>query len=146
MVIALAILSIVVMMAAPVVKLQAQRQKEAELRAALREIRDALDAYKRAGDEGRIARSADASGWPKSLDVLVQGLPDAKDPKGRTIYLLRRIPRDPMSAEPTLSPAQTWATRSYASPPDAPREGDDVYDVRSRAPGVGINGVPYQAW
>jgi general secretion pathway protein G len=144
-VIALAILSILVAMAAPVIKLQAQRTKEAELRHALREIRGALDAYKRASDGGRIEKRADASGYPPDLEAL-EGVKDAKDPKSRLIRFLRRIPRDPMNPDPTLMPAQTWALRSYASPPDAPSPGEDVYDVVSQSSGVGLNGIPYKDW
>jgi len=146
MTIALAIMSILVVMAAPVIKLQAQRQKEAELHQALRDIRNALDAYKRASDEGRIARGADESGYPPSLETLLAGVADAKDPKGRPLRFLRRIPRDPMNEDRALDPAQTWAKRCYASPADAPTEGADVFDVYSKSGGVGINGVPYRDW
>jgi len=144
--IALAILSILVVMAAPVVKLQAQREKEAELRYALREIRSALDAYKRASDGGLIAKETYASGYPPSLDTLVYGAPNAKDPKARPIRFLRRIPRDPMSTDSSLEAVATWAKRSYASPPDAPSEGEDVFDVYSKSGSVGINGIPYRQW
>ena len=146
MAIALAILSILVVMAAPVIKLQAQRQKEVELRHALREIRNALDAYKHAADGGLIAKEADASGYPPNLDVLVYGAPNAKDPKARPIRFLRRMPRDPMNADATLDAVATWARRSYASPPDAPSEGEDVFDVYSKSDAVGINGIPYRQW
>jgi general secretion pathway protein G len=146
LVIALAILSILVVMAAPVVRLQAQRAKEFELRQDLREIRRAIDAYKRAGDEGRIARKADASGYPPDLDTLVQGVADAKNTKGRPLRFLRQIPRDPMNDDSTLTAANTWSTRSYESPPDAPEPGDDVYDVASMSDGIGLNGVHYKDW
>jgi general secretion pathway protein G len=146
LVIAIAILSILVVMAVPVVQLEIQRQKEAELRQALRELRNGIDAYKRATDEGRIPRKADATGYPPRLEDLAGGVVDAKDVKGRTMYFLRRIPRDPFNPDPTVDPAQTWGKRSYASPPDAPSEGDDVFDVYSLAPGSGINGVPYSQW
>jgi general secretion pathway protein G len=144
--IALAILSILIVMAAPVIKLQAQRQKEVELRQALRDIRTALDTYKRATDEGRVPKEADASGYPPSLEVLVAGAADAKDPKGRMIHFLRRLPRDPMNPDTSIEAAATWAKRSYASPPDAPSEGADVFDVYSRSGGIGINGIPYKDW
>jgi general secretion pathway protein G len=147
MIIALAVLSVLLTMAAPVVKLQAQRAKEAELRQALRDIRGALDAYKQAAMQKRILVSADESGYPPSLDVLAAGVPNAQDPKGESkIYFLRRLPRDPFNEQPELPAADTWAQRSYASPPDAPQAGDDVFDVASKAPGVGLNGVPYVQW
>lgn len=147
MIIALAVLSVLLTMAAPVLKLQAQRAKEAELRQALREIRSALDAHKQAAAEGRIRVSTDQSGFPPSLDVLVEGVPNAQDPKGQArIYFLRRLPRDPLDERSEVPAAQTWALRSYASPSDAPQAGDDVFDVASRAQGVGLNGVPYAQW
>jgi general secretion pathway protein G len=147
MIIALAVLSVLLTMAAPVLKLQAQRSKEADLRQALRDIRSALDAYKQAAVQGRILVSADESGYPPSLEVLVAGVPDAKDPKGTSkIYFLRRLPRDPFNDEADQPAAGTWAQRSYASPPDAPQAGEDVFDVASKSPGVGLNGVPYAKW
>jgi general secretion pathway protein G len=146
LVIAIAILSILLVMAVPVVRLEIQRQKETELREDLRTLRNAIDAYKRAGDEGRIARKADASGYPARLEDLLRGTADAKDIKSHTIYFLRRIPRDPFNSNAELSAAETWGKRSYASPPDAPVEGDDVFDVYSLAEGTGINGVPYREW
>jgi len=146
LVIAIAILSILVVMAVPVVQLEIQRQKESELRQDLREMRNAIDAYKHATDDGRIPRKTDASGYPPRLEDLLAGVTDAKDAKGRTIYFLRRIPRDPFNPDPALDAAQTWGKRSYESPPDAPAEGDDVFDVYSLAPGTGINGVPYRQW
>lgn len=146
LVIALAILAVLVTMAAPVVKVQIQRQKETELRIALREIRSALDAYKRAGDDGLIARRADASGYPPRLEELVVGLPNLKDPQSRRIYFLRRIPRDPMHPDPATPAAQTWALRSYASPPEAPAEGADVFDVYSRSERTALDGTRYRDW
>ncbi len=146
LVIALAILSILVVMAAPVLRLQVQREKEAELRLALRDLRGALDAYKRATEDQRIPKSLDASGYPPSLEALSAGTVNAKDPKGGKLYFLRRIPRDPMNPDASIEAAATWGRRSYASPPDAPEEGADVFDVYSLAPGSGINGVPYKEW
>ena len=123
-----------------------QRTKEQELRRTLRQIREAIDVYKQASDEGRIKKSIGDSGYPKKLEELAEGVDDLKSPKKEKIYFLRRIPRDPLNADPTLSPAASWGKRSYASPPDDPREGDDVFDVFSLAPGKGINGQPYRDW
>jgi general secretion pathway protein G len=122
-----------------------QRGKEHELKSALREIRDAIDTYKQAADEGRIEKPADASGYPPSLDVLVEGVSDIKSPERRMIYFLRRLPRDPFAPD-YLETKETWAKRCYASPPDDPYEGDDVFDVFSKAEGTGLNGVPYREW
>ena len=100
----------------------------------------------RTADGGRIERPEGSSGYPPSLDLLVAGVRDVRDPEGAMIYFLRRLPRDPLNPEPTASAAESWGRRSYASPPDAPREGDDVYDVYSLATGSGLDGVPYREW
>jgi general secretion pathway protein G len=61
------------------------------------------------------------------------------------LYFLRRIPADPF-ADPGQAPEQSWSLRSYASSPDRPQPGDDVFDVHSRSDQTGINGVPYKEW
>lgn len=145
MIVTVAMIGVLATMIVPVGELIARRAKEQELHAALREIRLALDAHKKAWDEGRIEKKADASGYPPSLRVLVDGVPDTKSPEKRTLYFLRRLPRDPF-ADNGLRPEDTWGKRSYQSPPDAPAEGADVFDVYSRAEGIGLNGIPYRAW
>jgi general secretion pathway protein G len=142
----LAILGLLASAAVPLAELNVRRAKEQELRHALREIRGALDAFKQASDDGRIARAADASGYPQSLDQLVQGVPSQRDPQKRPIYFLRRLPRDPFYVGDATDAAQTWALRSYASPPDSPQSGVDVFDVMSTSEETGINGVPYRQW
>jgi general secretion pathway protein G len=146
LVITVAIVALLASLALPLSEVAVQRSKEQALRANLREIREAIDAYKQAVDEQRIPRSVGETGYPKSLDVLVQGVNDAKSPKPAKIYFLRRIPRDPFSTDPERPAAETWGKRSYASPPDEPREGDDVYDVFSLSTAVGLNGVPHRQW
>lgn len=145
LVITVAIVAILASAALPLTQIVVQRGKEQELRTALRQIREAIDAYKQAADEGRVARKADESGYPPSLDDLAVGVEDIKSPKKKDIYLLRRLPRDPF-APADLSAAATWGKRSYASPPDDPREGEDVFDVYSLAEGKGLNGVAYREW
>lgn len=142
----LAILAVLASAVVPLAELAVKRSKEQDLRTALRQIRGALDDYKRAVDEGRVAKKTDESGYPPSLDVLVEGVVNEKDPKKGRIYFLRRIPRDPFGADPALGAGQTWGKRSYASPPDAPAEGRDVFDVYSLAEGAGLNGIPYRQW
>ena len=141
-----AIVALLATIALPMTELSVQRGKEQELRHDLREIRTAIDAYKKMWDEGRIQKSLDESGYPKSLDVLVNGVEDFKSPTRSKIYFLRRIPRDPFSRDTTSPAADTWGKRSYKSPPDDPQEGDDVYDVYTLSQGVGLNGVPYREW
>jgi general secretion pathway protein G len=144
-IIVLAISGILVSALVPLGELAVQRAKERELRTALREVRTALDTYKRIWDEGRLVRQVGESGYPPSLDILVDGVVDTRSPDKRRIYLLRRLPRDPF-ADPSLPAAATWGRRSYESPPESPAEGRDVFDVYSRAPGVGMNGIPYRQW
>jgi general secretion pathway protein G len=146
LVVTAAIVSVLALAVLPFAENAARRAKESELRAALREIRGAIDAYRRAWDEGRIERRLDDSGYPPTLEALVEGVRDAKDPKGRRIYFLRRLPRDPFAGGEALRASDTWGRRSYASPPDFPAEGADVFDVHSRAAGAGLNGVPYRQW
>jgi|SRR6185437_8552094 general secretion pathway protein G len=144
--IVVAIMAVLASSAMPLYELTSQREKEKELRVALRQIREALDAYKRAVGEGRIARKADESEYPRKLEDLAIGIPDAKDPEKRKIYFLRRLPRDPMFADPALSAAETWGKRAYESPPDNPQEGNDVFDVYSHSQQIGLNGVAYDKW
>ncbi|RXZ43207.1 type II secretion system protein [Crenobacter cavernae] len=143
---ALTLLALLASAAFPLVELNARRNREAELRSALRQIRTAIDAYKRASDEGRIARSPEASGYPAELALLAKGVTDQTDLKGRKLYFLRRVPADPMCECPGTPPEATWQLRSYASPPDSPSAGADVFDVMSRSRRDGLNGVPYKDW
>ena len=141
-----AIVGLLATLALPMTELAVQRSKEQELRLALREIRTGIDAYKKAWDEGHIQKGLDDSGYPKTLDVLADGVEDFKNPKRVKMYFLRRIPRDPFSKDTASPAADTWGKRAYKSPPDDPQEGDDVYDVYSLSKGVGLNHVPYREW
>lgn len=142
----LAILALLSAMVIPTAQVVVQRRQEQDLRDSLREIRRALDAYKKAYDDGRITRTLAASGYPKNLELLVEGVPDAQSPRGTRMYFLRRVPRDPFNPDAALSDAQTWGKRSYASEPDQPREGEDVYDIYSQSEKTGLNGIPYKKW
>lgn len=146
LVITVAIVAVLASVALPLNELVVQRAKEAELRHSLREIREAIDAYKQAFDEGRMVKRVGDSGYPKRLEDLVQGVEDQKDPKKSRIYFLRRLPRDPFADDASLSAAETWGKRSYASPPDDPQEGEDVFDVFTRSTLVGLNGRPLREW
>ncbi|MES2840059.1 MAG: type II secretion system protein [Pseudomonadota bacterium] len=146
LVVTVAIVAILASVAVPLVELSVQRAKEHELRTALRQIRGALDAHKRATDEGRVLARTEGSGYPRTLGELVDGVPDAKSPTTARIYFLRRLPRDPFNTDRNLNAADTWGLRAYSSPPDAPAEGDDVYDVYSRSGRTGLNGEPYRQW
>jgi general secretion pathway protein G len=141
----LALIGLVATIALPVAEMTTRRMKESELRGALRQIREAIDAHKQAVDEGRIILRAGDSGYPKSLSLLVEGVEDARSPSRTRIHFLRRIPRDPL-ADTDLKAEDTWGKRSYQSPHDRPRPGEDIYDVYSLAQGTGINGLPYRDW
>lgn len=145
MLVVLAMMGVLAMAARPMLQMSAQRGREHELRQALRQIRTAIDAYKKAADEGTIARPADASGYPPNLDALVAGVADVKSVKGRKIYFLRRLPRDPF-ADPAQDAALGWGLRSADSPPDEPRPGNDVFDVYSRSEKKSLDGSRYRDW
>jgi general secretion pathway protein G len=140
LVIAVAIVAVLASAALPLNELVVQRAKEQDLRRALREIRVAIDAYKQASDEGRVVKRVGESGYPRRLEELVQGVEDQKSPKRERIYFLRRLPPDPLAED------GKWGVRSYASAPEDPREGEDVFDVYTMVPGKGINGRPYRDW
>jgi len=144
--IATAIVAIIAVLASSMVVTAVKREKEQELRVALRQIRQAIDDYKRASDAGRIARAPGDSGYPKTLATLASGTPDLLDPAGRRIHFLRRVPRDPFGVATGVPAEATWGLRSFASEPDAPAAGDDVYDVFSLSQAAGLNGVPYRRW
>jgi general secretion pathway protein G len=146
LVVTVAILSVLAMLAVPMLEATAQRQKETQLRAALREIRTAIDAYHQAVLDKKIKVAADASGYPPDLDTLARGVPDSTRPDHRPIYFLRRLPRDPFHTDPATPAAETWGLRSYASAPDEPKAGDDVFDVYSLSGRKGLNGVAYREW
>ncbi len=121
-------------------------QKERELRQALWQIRDAIDEHKRAVERGEIARDGTGSGYPPTLQSLALGVNDARAlGSPRQVYFLRHIPRDPF-ADPALPPEQTWRLRSYASTPERPEPGADVFDVRSSSDATALDGTPYASW
>jgi general secretion pathway protein G len=142
----IAIMAVLSSIAFPLAELSQRRTKEEELQRSLREIRSAIDAYKRQVDAGLIARPADGSGYPPTLQVLVEGEINAQTPQAGRLYFLRRLPRDPMASETVLEAADTWGLRSHASPPNDPQPGRDVYDVYSKSTGVGLDGRPYRQW
>ncbi|SCY19685.1 type II secretion system protein [Nitrosospira sp. Nsp13] len=146
LVVTVTIVGILAMALLPLGQLSVKRMKEAELRAALRDIRTALDAYKKAADEGRVEKAAETSGYPASLDMLAQGIPDARDPKKRLVRFLRRVPRDPMNPDTGASPQETWGKRNYESGQDSPQAGDNVFDVYSFSREIGLNGIAYNEW
>jgi general secretion pathway protein G len=138
----MAVLGLLASLLLPLAELNVQRDRERELRAALQEIRGAIDAYRAAVKTGEIPPPANESGYPPSLRALVES---SVSSRGQVKHFLRRVPRDPF-AEPGVPAELTWALRSHESPPDAPRPGADVYDVASRSERMGLNGVPLKEW
>ncbi|HEX6901566.1 MAG TPA: type II secretion system protein [Thermoanaerobaculia bacterium] len=135
-----AILTILATVTLPVAKFTVKRQKEADLRLALREMRYAIDEYKRYVEAGLIQKDLGTEGYPKKLDVLVEGV-EVVGQVDKKLKLLRRIPVDPMTGK------TEWGMRSYDDEWDSTSwNGNDVYDVYSLSQGVGLNGVPYRKW
>jgi general secretion pathway protein G len=140
LVITTAILLILAGVAVPVARVTIQRQKEAELRRALREMRDAIDRYKDLADRNLIQVSVETEGYPPDLETLVQGVPLAGRPDQR-IRFLRRIPVDPMTGE------ARWGLRCVQDEPDSTNWcGKDVFDVYSLSTGTALDGTRYADW
>ena len=137
--ITVAIVALLASIALPLAEVTVQRNKEKDFRHALREIREAIDSYKHAADEGAIERKADASGYPETLALLVEGVADKRKTDGTKLYFLRRLPADPLSGE-------DWGLRSYASSPSDPAPGKDVFDIYSRSAERALNGSAYREW
>ena len=144
----LAILGVLARMTMPLAQMTSERQKEAELKRALWQIRDAIDAYKKARIAGAMgpAPAPTESPYPPSLDGLTAVVVDARpDHRGEAYRFLRSVPRDPYADSQTAS-AATWGVRSFDSEAEHPRAGADVYDVYSKAPGNALNGIPLCQW
>jgi general secretion pathway protein G len=109
--VSVAILGLLAAMAMPLAETTVRRQKETELKLALRQIRQGLDAYKQAAAAGKIAQNNGDSGYPPSLTELVSGVNDLSNP-GKQLYFLRRIPADPFAADATQAAIDTWGKRA----------------------------------
>ncbi len=128
----------------PLAQVTSQRQREAELRRSLREMRTAIDRFKDSVDLGQIATTElepGSEGYPPDLDVLVEGVPAANDASGRKLKFLRRIPIDPMTS------STDWGRRAYQDDPDSTAwGGKNVFDVYTKASGTGLDGTKYRDW
>jgi general secretion pathway protein G len=138
------ILIVLASAAMPLARVTMQRQKEAELRRSLREIRTAIDKYKDAVDTGVIGSidvRAGSEGYPPDLETLVEGITPANDASGRKLKFLRRIPIDP------LTNSTEWGLRAYQDRPDSTSwGGQNVYDVYTKSDGVALDGTKYKDW
>ena len=135
LVITVAIVGLLASAALPLASMAIRREKESDLRAALQQIRGAIDAYKAAAARGRVQVPADKTGYPATLQLLYEGVEDVSNPQKTRIYFLRRLPRDPLYPDASAPAADSWGLRSYASSPEAPEPGEDVFDVQKRPVG-----------
>jgi general secretion pathway protein G len=144
----LVILSILAAAALPYAEVTVRREKELELRRALRDVRTAIDAFYEDSKAGRISRTSPAAsedGYPKTLQILVDGA-DSGDAKGGKRKYLRRVPRDPFADQARL-PADQWILRSYQDEPDSITWGGrDVYDIRSASENTALDNSRYRDW
>ena len=128
----------------PLVRVTIQRQKETELRRALRDMRDAIDKFKEAADAQMIPATElkpNSEGYPPDLESLVDGVSVANDATGRKLKFLRRVPIDPMTG------TDEWGMRSYQDKPDTTRwGGQNVYDVFTTSQGTALDGTKYRDW
>ena len=128
----------------PLARVSATRQREAELRRTLREMRTAIDKYKDAADTGVIGAleiKVGSEGYPPDLETLVDGVAVANDATGRKLKFLRKIPVDPMTH------STEWGMRSYQDKPDATRwGGQNVFDVFTTFDGTALDGTKYKDW
>ena len=140
LILACGILMILASAALPVTRYTIRRQKEAELRRELREIRDAIDRYKDAADRNLIRVELGTEGYPPDLQTLVDGVNLAGGP-GKKIRFLRKIPIDPMTGQ------TEWGLRCVQDDPDSRSWcGDNVFDVYSRSSGTALDGTRYSNW
>jgi len=134
---AVTILLILSGMAIPMARITIKRQKERELRHALWEMRDAIDRYKDAAEQGKMQIKVDSLGYPPDLDTLVKGV----DMGGKKIRFLRRIPIDPMTN------GTDWGLRAVQDDPDSDSwNGENVFDVYTKSQGTALDGTKYKDW
>jgi general secretion pathway protein G len=139
-----AILAILAAAVMPLTRVTVQRHREIALRRALKEMRTAIDHFKDAADQGRIATidlPANGEGYPKDLETLVEGVPLNNDASGIKLKFLRRIPMDP------ITESTDWQLRSYQDEADTTSwGGQNVFDVRTRSDARALDGTYYKDW
>ena len=135
-----AMIMILTAMIVPMTRFAVTRQKESELKFALRQMREAIDDFKRLSDQGLIAVELDTEGYPKTLEKLVDGVEIVGQVKKKKKFL-RKIPIDPMTGK------AEWGLRSYQDEPDTRSWGrQNVYDVFSLADGTALDKTKYKDW
>ena len=139
LVMVVALIAILSTMVLPVAKFTVKRRKETELRLALRQMRTAIDEYKRLSDQGMIPVKIGGEGYPEELEELVEGVELVGQETKRKF--LRRIPMDPMTKE------VEWGLRSYQDDWDSTSwGGENVYDVYTLSESVALDGTEYKDW
>lgn len=127
----------------PMGRVAVRRQREIELRRELRKMRQAVDLYKQAVDQGQIGGTdvkLGSEGYPPDLETLVKGV-NRVGALDRKLKFLRRIPVDPMSG------TAEWGLRCYQDDPDSTSWcGDNVWDVYSKSTAKGLDGTSYNTW
>jgi general secretion pathway protein G len=137
LVVAIAIMAILATAVLPITRNVVKREREKELRAALWEMRDAIDRYKTDADLGRFQVKLDSNGYPPNLEELVKGV----DIAGKKVRYLRRIPMDPMTH------SKEWGLRSMQDDPDSDSWGGQaVFDVYTKSQGTALDGTKYKEW
>lgn len=140
LIVAFTIMSILATAALPLARVTIQREREIELRRALREMRDAIDKYKMASDQNMIEKKLDTEGYPPDLQTLVDGV-SLMNTVDKKIKFLRRIPKDPMMGN------TEWGMRSYQDDPESTSwGGQDVFDVFTKSQGTALDGTKYSDW
>ncbi|HTB11685.1 MAG TPA: type II secretion system protein [Bryobacteraceae bacterium] len=141
LIVSFTILSLLTTMAVPLASYRVKRDKERELRYALREIRKAIDAYKDASLAGKIDVKLGTEGYPETLEILVKGVKLSQDATGKEIKFLRRIPMDPMTG------TYDWGKRSMQDDPKSQSwGGQNVFDVYTKSTERARDGTPYSEW
>ena len=137
LIVAIAIMAILTGAAVPIARVSIKRDREKRLRAALWEMRDAIDRYKDAADRGAFQVKIGSEGYPPDLDTLVKGV----DVNGKKIRFLRHIPVDPMTGN------TDWGMRSMQDDPQSTSwGGQNVFDVFTKDEGTALDGTKYQDW
>jgi general secretion pathway protein G len=141
LIVSFTIMALLTTMAVPLAAYKVKRDKERELRYALREIRKAIDAYKDASLAGKIDVKLGTEGYPESLEILVKGVKMSQSPDGKEIKFLRRIPMDPMTG------TYDWGKRSMQDDPKSQSwGGQNVFDVYTKSTERARDGTPYAEW
>lgn len=141
LIVAFTIMSLLTAMAVPVARYKVRREREKELRYALREVRSAIDRYKDYSDQGQLGPpKVDAEGYPENLEVLVEGVKLAGT-VDKKVRFLRRIPKDP------LTDSYEWGMRSMQDEPDSKSwGGQNVFDIYTKSTEKAADGTPYSDW